>query len=78
MKFALITMLSLLLLVGCVSSDYDDSWINQTGMAACKYAAATIGVPVTRPEDRAYGEGTVQARQQARDGTVDCVKRLQK
>lgn len=77
-KYALASMISLLALVGCAgSSDVEDNWINQTGMVSCKYAAATISVPVTRSEDRAYGEGTVQARRQARDGAVECVKQLE-
>jgi hypothetical protein len=66
-KYPLITMITLSSLAGCAGSpEIDDSWMNQTGMVACKYA------------DRAYGEGTVQARQQARDGAVDCVKQLEK
>lgn len=77
-KYPLITMISLSSLAGCAGSpEIDDSWMNQTGMVACKYAALTMSPPITRHEDRAYGEGTVQARQQARDGAVDCVKQLE-
>jgi hypothetical protein len=69
---------SLLLSSCAVDEGFQSPGPNDTGVIACEFATKTMGPQLIDPDDRVYGDGTVQSRRKMQQSFMDCQAALKK